>query len=210
MVLKDINFREALNNIVFIRNLDNLMDLKKEYVNNEFVNGYFAYCFWHKDGEIYFRVVDIGFGDDEYFEINSSNTDFMKESYNIPFALEMDSFIKVFSPNVIDDNEAYKGIIEKIELANLVDETLIETRENTELDVFRMIENYDTVKVSFESKRVIFKSKARVKCIAMEGGDFVGQLLEVPFGGFQLSKGDLIKFMVSKNSLNENVLISRQ
>ena len=67
-------------------------------------------------------------------------------------------------------------------MSNLIDEELINARENTEIDVFREDDNKDILTVVFFTKQLPIKSKSKVKSISFSKGLFKGELIQVPFG----------------------------
>ena len=120
---------------------------------------------------------------------------------------KLDEILYVFDSNVVADSVEYSKIVTETEMSNLVDEELINARENIEIDPLRSKDNKDILTVIFFTKQLPIKSKAKIKSISFSKGVFSGELLEVPFGWKQLQVGDIIKFKTEQNS-GETVLLA--
>ena len=198
MAIYGDDFRPYLNKFVFIRSTEEIENISSKDPDN--INGYFAYIFWSNSGEIGVRVADVGYGLEDYFETSDVGIDFSKENLIFPLLDKLDDILYIFDSNVVADSETYSKIVMDTEMANLVDEELINARENIEIDALRDNSNKDILTVVFFTKQLPIKSKSKVKSISFSKGIFSGELLQVPFGWKQLQIGDTIKFKAEQHS----------
>lgn len=205
MAIYGDDFRPYLNKFVFIRSTEEIENISAKDPDN--INGYFAYIFWSNSGEICVRLADVGYGLEDYFETSDVGIDFSKENLIFPLLDKLDDILYIFDSNVVADSETYSKIVMDTEMANLVDEELINARENIEIDALRDNSNKDILTVVFFTKQLPIKSKAKVKSISFSNGVFSGELLQVPFGWKQLHIGDTIKFKAEQHS-GETVLLA--
>lgn len=205
MAIYGNDFRSYLNKFVFIRSTEGIEDISAQDPDN--INGYFAYIFWSDNGEICLRIADVGYGLEDYFETSDVGIDFTKQSIVFPLLDKLDDILYIFDSNVVADSEKYSKIVAETEMANLIDEELINARENIEIDGFRDENNKDILTVIFFTKQLPIKSKAKVKSISFSKGIFKGELLQVPFGWQELKKGDHVKFKIEKIS-GDTVLLA--
>lgn len=205
MAIYGEEFRPYLNKFVFIRSTDGIEDIAELDPDN--INGYFAYIFWSKSGEVCLRVADVGYGLEDYFETSDLGIDFAERNIVFPLLDKLDEILYIFDSNVVANSEEYSKIVAETEMSNLVDEELINARENVEIDVFRDEINKDIFTVIFFTKQLPIKSKAKVKSISFSKGVFHGELLQAPFGWKDLKKGDIVKFKVDQIS-GDTVLLA--
>ncbi|MCI5698309.1 MAG: hypothetical protein PUG43_02920 [Clostridiales bacterium] len=190
------NFRSYLNKFVFIRSTEGIEEIVEN--NPENINGYFAYIFWSKEGQVCLRIMDVGYGLEDYFETGDENVDFLVEERILPIEGKIDDILYVFDGTIVADSERYSRMVASTEMANLVSEEMINARENKEIDEFRDPLNQDIVTVVFFTKQLPIKSKAKVKCKGFSKGYFFGELMQIPFGWRNLSVGDEIEFKLDK------------
>lgn len=205
MAIYGEDFRPYLNKFVFVRSTEGIEDISSKDPEN--INGYFAYIFWSNNGEICLRIADVGYGLEDYFETSDVGIDFAKESMVFPLLDKLDDILYIFDSNVVADSENYSKIVAETEMSNLIDEELINARENTEIDVFREDDNKDILTVVFFTKQLPIKSKSKVKSISFSKGLFNGELIQVPFGWKNFKKGDQIKFKLDQIS-GDTVLLA--
>lgn len=205
MAIYGKDFRPYLNKFVFVRSTEGIEDISSKDPEN--INGYFAYIFWSNNGEICLRIADVGYGLEDYFETSDVGIDFAKESMVFPLLDKLDDILYIFDSNVVADSENYSKIVAETEMSNLIDEELINARENTEIDVFREDDNKDILTVVFFTKQLPIKSKSKVKSISFSKGLFKGKLIQVPFGWKNFKKGDQIKFKLDQIS-GDTVLLA--
>lgn len=205
MAIYGKDFRPYLNKFVFVRSTDGIEDISAQDRDN--INGYFAYIFWSNNGEICLRIADVGYGLEDYFETNDVGIDFTKENMVFPLLDKLDDILYIFDSNVVADSENYSKIVAETEMSNLIDEELINARENTEIDVFREDDNKDILTVVFFTKQLPIKSKSKVKSISFSKGLFKGELIQVPFGWKNFKKGDQIQFKIDQIS-GDTVLLA--
>lgn len=205
MAIYGKDFRPYLNKFVFVRSTDGIEDISAQDPDN--INGYFAYIFWSNNGEICLRIADVGYGLEDYFETNDVGIDFTKENMVFPLLDKLDDILYIFDSNVVADSENYSKIVAETEMSNLIDEELINARENTEIDVFREDDNKDILTVIFFTKQLPIKSKSKVKSISFSKGLFKGELIQVPFGWKNFKKGDQIQFKIDQIS-GDTVLLA--
>lgn len=205
MAIYGEDFRPYLNKFVFVRSTDGIEDISAQDPDN--INGYFAYIFWSNNGEICLRIADVGYGLEDYFETNDVGIDFTKENIVFPLLDKLDDILYIFDSKVVADSENYSKIVAETEMSNLIDEELINARENTEIDVFREDDNKDILTVVFFTKQLPIKSKSKVKSISFSKGLFKGELIQVPFGWKNFKKGDQIKFKIDQIS-GDTVLLA--
>lgn len=205
MAIYGKDFRPYLNKFVFVRSTDGIEDISAQDPDN--INGYFAYIFWSNNGEICLRIADVGYGLEDYFETNDVGIDFTKENMVFPLLDKLDDILYIFDSNVVADSENYSKIVAETEMSNLIDEELINARENTEIDVFREDDNKDILAVVFFTKQLPIKSKSKVKSISFSKGLFKGELIQVPFGWKKFKKGDQIQFKIDQIS-GDTVLLA--
>lgn len=205
MAIYGKDFRPYLNKFVFVRSTEGIEDISSKDPEN--INGYFAYIFWSNNGEICLRIADVGYGLEDYFETNDVGIDFTKENMVFPLLDKLDDILYIFDSNVVADSENYSKIVAETEMSNLIDEELINARENTEIDVFREDDNKDILTVIFFTKQLPIKSKSKVKSISFSKGLFKGELIQVPFGWKNFKKGDQIQFKIDQIS-GDTVLLA--
>lgn len=205
MAIYGEDFRPYLNKFVFVRSTEGIEDISSKDPEN--INGYFAYIFWSNNGEICLRIADVGYGLEDYFETSDVGIDFAKESMVFPLLDKLDDILYIFDSNVVADSENYSKIVAETEMSNLIDEELINARENAEIDVFREDDNKDILTVVFFTKQLPIKSKSKVKSISFSKGLFKGELIQVPFGWKNFKKGDQIKFKLDQIS-GDTVLLA--
>lgn len=205
MAIYGKDFRPYLNKFVFVRSTEGIEDISSKDPEN--INGYFAYIFWSNNGEICLRIADVGYGLEDYFETNDVGIDFTKENIVFPLLDKLDNILYIFDSNVVADSEKYSKIVAETEMSNLIDEELINARENTEIDVFREDDNKDILTVIFFTKQLPIKSKSKVKSISFSKGLFKGELIQVPFGWKNFKKGDQIQFKIDQIS-GDTVLLA--
>lgn len=205
MAIYGKDFRPYLNKFVFVRSTEGIEDILSQDPEN--INGYFAYIFWSNNGEICLRIADVGYGLEDYFETNDVGIDFTKENMVFPLLDKLDDILYIFDSNVVADSENYSKIVAETEMSNLIDEELINARENTEIDVFREDDNKDILTVVFFTKQLPIKSKSKVKSISFSKGLFKGELIQVPFGWKNFKKGDQIQFKIDQIS-SDTVLLA--
>lgn len=205
MAIYGEDFRPYLNKFVFVRSTDGIEDISAQDPDN--INGYFAYIFWSNNGEICLRIADVGYGLEDYFETNDVGIDFTKENIVFPLLDKLDDILYIFDSKVVADSENYSKIVADTEMSNLIDEELINARENTEIDIFREYDNKDILTVVFFTKQLPIKSKSKVKSISFSKGLFKGELIQVPFGWKNFKKGDQIKFKIDQIS-GDTVLLA--
>lgn len=205
MAIYGKDFRPYLNKFVFVRSTDGIEEISAQDPDN--INGYFAYIFWSNNGEICLRIADVGYGIEDYFETNDVGIDFTKEHIVFPLLDKLDDILYIFDSKVVADSENYSKIVAETEMSNLIDEELINARENTEIDVFREDDNKDILTVFFFTKQLPIKSKSKVKSISFSKGLFKGELIQVPFGWRNFKKGDQIKFKIDQIS-GDTVLLA--
>ena len=205
MAIYGKDFRPYLNKFVFVRSTEGIEDISSKDTEN--INGYFAYIFWSNNGEICLRIADVGYGLEDYFETNDVGIDFTKESIVFPLLDKLDDILYIFDSKVVADSEKYSKIVAETEMSNLIDEELINARENAEIDVFREDDNKDILTVVFFTKQLPIKSKSKVKSISFSKGLFKGELIQVPFGWKNFKKGDQIKFKLDQIS-GDTVLLA--
>lgn len=205
MAIYGKDFRPYLNKFVFVRSTEGIEDISSKDPEN--INGYFAYIFWSNNGEICLRIADVGYGLEDYFETNDVGIDFTKENMVFPILDKLDDILYIFDSNVVADSENYSKIVAETEMSNLIDEELINARENTEIDVFREDDNKDILTVVFFTKQLPIKSKSKVKSISFSKGLFKGELIQVPFGWKNFKKGDQIQFKIDQIS-GDTVLLA--
>lgn len=205
MAIYGEDFRPYLNKFVFVRSTEGIEDISSKDPEN--INGYFAYIFWSNNGEICLRIADVGYGLEDYFETNDVGIDFTKEKYVFPLLDKLDDILYIFDSKVVADSENYSKIVAETEMSNLIDEELINARENAEIDVFREDDNKDILTVVFFTKQLPIKSKSKVKSISFSKGLFKGELIQVPFGWKNFKKGDQIKFKIDQIS-GDTVLLA--
>lgn len=205
MAIYGKDFRLYLKKFVFVRSTDGIEDISAQDPDN--INGYFAYIFWSNNGEICLRIADVGYGLEDYFETNDVGIDFTKENMVFPLLDKLDDILYIFDSNVVADSENYSKIVAETEMSNLIDEELINARENTEIDVFREDDNKDILTVVFFTKQLPIKSKSKVKSISFSKGLFKGELIQVPFGWKKFKKGDQIQFKIDQIS-GDTVLLA--
>lgn len=205
MAIYGKDFRPYLNKFVFVRSTEGIEDILSQDPEN--INGYFAYIFWSNNGEICLRIADVGYGLEDYFETNDVGIDFTKENMVFPLLDKLDDILYIFDSNVVADSENYSKIVAETEMSNLIDEELINARENTEIDVFREDDNKDILTVIFFTKQLPIKSKSKVKSISFSKGLFKGELIQVPFGWKNFKKGDQIQFKIDQIS-GDTVLLA--
>ena len=205
MAIYGEDFRPYLNKFVFVRSTDGIEEISAQDPDN--INGYFAYIFWSNNGEICLRIADVGYGIEDYFETNDVGIDFTKENIVFPLLDKLDDILYIFDSNVVAESEKYSKIVADTEMSNLIDEELINARENTEIDVFREDDNKDILTVVFFTKQLPIKSKSKVKSISFSKGLFKGELIQVPFGWKNFKKGDQIKFKLDQIS-GDTVLLA--
>lgn len=198
MAIYGKDFRPYLNKFVFVRSTDGIEEISAQDPDN--INGYFAYIFWSNNGEICLRIADVGYGIEDYFETNDVGIDFTKENIVFPLLDKLDDILYIFDSKVVADSENYSKIVAETEMSNLIDEELINARENTEIDIFREDDNKDILTVVFFTKQLPIKSKSKVKSISFSKGLFKGELIQVPFGWKNFKKGDQIKFKIDQIS----------
>ncbi len=190
------NFRSYLNKLVFIRSIEGIEEIAENNPDN--INGYFAYIFWSKDGQVCLRILDVGYGLEDYFETGDENVDFLEEQRILPLQGKIDDILYVFDGSVVADSERYSRMVASTEMANLVSEEMINARENKEIDEFRDALNQDILTVVFFTKQLPIKSKAKVRCKGFSKGLFYGELMQVPFGWKNLAVGDEIEFRLDR------------
>lgn len=205
MAIYGKDFRPYLNKFVFVRSTDGIEEISAQDPDN--INGYFAYIFWSNNGEICLRIADVGYGLEDYFETNDVGIDFTKENIVFPLLDKLDDILYIFDSNVVAESEKYSKIVADTEMSNLIDEELINARENTEIDIFREYDNKDILTVVFFTKQLPIKSKSKVKSISFSKGLFKGELIQVPFGWKNFKKGDQIKFKLDQIS-GDTVLLA--
>lgn len=205
MAIYGKDFRPYLNKFVFVRSTEGIEDILSQDPEN--INGYFAYIFWSNNGEICLRIADVGYGLEDYFETNDVGIDFTKENMVFPLLDKLNDILYIFDSNVVADSENYSKIVAETEMSNLIDEELINARENTEIDVFREDDNKDILTVVFFTKQLPIKSKSKVKSISFSKGLFKGELIQVPFGWKNFKKGDQIQFKIDQIS-SDTVLLA--
>ena len=205
MAIYGEDFRPYLNKFVFVRSTDGIEEISAQDPDN--INGYFAYIFWSNNGEICLRIADVGYGIEDYFETNDVGIDFTKENIVFPLLDKLDDILYIFDSKVVADSENYSKIVAETEMSNLIDEELINARENTEIDIFREDDNKDILTVVFFTKQLPIKSKSKVKSISFSKGLFKGELIQVPFGWKNFKKGDQIKFKIDQIS-GDTVLLA--
>lgn len=205
MAIYGKDFRPYLNKFVFVRSTEGIEDILSQDPEN--INGYFAYIFWSNNGEICLRIADVGYGLEDYFETNDVGIDFTKENMVFPLLDKLNDILYIFDSNVVADSENYSKIVAETEMSNLIDEELINARENTEIDVFREDDNKDILTVVFFTKQLPIKSKSKVKSISFSKGLFKGELIQVPFGWKNFKKGDQIQFKIDQIS-GDTVLLA--
>ena len=205
MAIYGKDFRPYLNKFVFVRSTDGIEEISAQDPDN--INGYFAYIFWSNNGEICLRIADVGYGIEDYFETNDVGIDFTKENIVFPLLDKLDDILYIFDSKVVADSENYSKIVAETEMSNLIDEELINARENTEIDIFREDDNKDILTVVFFTKQLPIKSKSKVKSISFSKGLFKGELIQVPFGWKNFKKGDQIKFKIDQIS-GDTVLLA--
>lgn len=205
MAIYGKDFRPYLNKFVFVRSTEGIEDISSQDPEN--INGYFAYIFWSNNGEICLRIADVGYGLEDYFETNDVGIDFTKENMVFPLLDKLNDILYIFDSNVVADSENYSKIVAETEMSNLIDEELINARENTEIDVFREDDNKDILTVVFFTKQLPIKSKSKVKSISFSKGLFKGELIQVPFGWKNFKKGDQIQFKIDQIS-GDTVLLA--
>lgn len=205
MAIYGKDFRPYLNKFVFVRSIDGIEEISAQDPDN--INGYFAYIFWSNNGEICLRIADVGYGLEDYFETSDVGIDFTKENIVFPLLDKLDDILYIFDSKIVADSENYSKIVAETEMSNLIDEELINARENTEIDVFREDDNKDILTVVFFTKQLPIKSKSKVKSISFSKGLFKGELIQVPFGWKNFKKGDQIKFKIDQIS-GDTVLLA--
>lgn len=205
MAIYGKDFRPYLNKFVFVRSIDGIEEISAQDPDN--INGYFAYIFWSNNGEICLRIADVGYGLEDYFETSDVGIDFTKENIVFPLLDKLDDILYIFDSKIVADSENYSKIVAETEMSNLIDEELINARENTEIDVFREDDNKDILTVVFFTKQLPIKSKSKVKSISFSKGLFKGELIQVPFGWKNFKKGDQIKFKLDQIS-GDTVLLA--
>lgn len=205
MAIYGEDFRPYLNKFVFIRSTDGIEDISAQDTDN--INGYFAYIFWSNNGEICLRIADVGYGLEDYFETSDVGIDFTKENVVFPLLDKLDDILYIFDSNVVAGSEKYSKIVAETEMSNLIDEELINARENTEIDIFREDDNKDILTVVFFTKQLPIKSKSKVKSISFSKGVFMGELIKAPFGWKDLKQGDKIRFKLDHIS-GDTVLLA--
>lgn len=205
MAIYGKDFRPYLNKFVFVRSIDGIEEISAQDPDN--INGYFAYIFWSNNGEICLRIADVGYGLEDYFETSDVGIDFTKENIVFPLLDKLDDILYIFDSKIVADSENYSKIVAETEMSNLIDEELINARENTEIDVFREDYNKDILTVVFFTKQLPIKSKSKVKSISFSKGLFKGELIQVPFGWKNFKKGDQIKFKLDQIS-GDTVLLA--
>lgn len=161
MAIYGKDFRPYLNKFVFVRSTDGIEDISAQDPDN--INGYFAYIFWSNNGEICLRIADVGYGLEDYFETNDVGIDFTKENMVFPLLDKLDDILYIFDSNVVADSENYSKIVAETEMSNLIDEELINARENTEIDVFREDDNKDILTVVFLQNNCLSNLNQRLK-----------------------------------------------
>lgn len=190
------NYRPYLNKFVFVKSIEGIEDIADK--NPENINGYFAYIFWSKEGEVCLRILDVGYGLEDYFETGDEDIDFVENQRTMPLYGKIEDILHVFDGNVVADSERYSSMVASTEMSNLVSEELINARENREIDEFRDLSNQDIVTVTFFTKQLPIKSKAKVRCKGFSKGYFFGELMQVPFGWNNLSVGDDVSFRLER------------
>lgn len=208
MDIQEIHFREALNRVVFLDKPNYIRDKGIQTSENENINGFYAYVFWNKNGEISLRVLDLGFGDEEYFETFDTYIDFEKEKVVLNYNDIQDGNIRIFQSSVVEDNPKYFRIIKETEELNCIQEGLLEARKNMDIDIFREEFNKDVVKFLFSRNDLMFKSKAKVRIHSLRGEIIHGKLEETPFGGFKNKKGDMVSGRIKKLEDGEKKIVA--
>ncbi|XVG95075.1 hypothetical protein ACGCUQ_03390 [Eubacteriales bacterium KG127] len=200
------NFRAYLNKVVFVKSVHGIETLAA--IDTDNINGFFAYVFWRKDGKVSLRVLDIGYGLEDYFEVYGVDYSFLENPLEMSIVDFIESILYVFDAGVVTESEEYSKIVAETELSNLVSEELINSREISDMDDFRQRENQDIVSVVFFSHALPFKSKAKVHCLGYSKGYNEGTLLETPFGWKGFKKGDKVRFRVDKLGQDKVLLAS--
>ncbi len=110
--LKEYSINEILNNFIFLEEVPDFLKKTEGYLKG-YINGVYGIAFLGEAG-ISLRILDAGFGNDEYFEIYPLEMDFSKDIRVFPLKGYGEIGVKIFDEGIVLSNPIYKQIFDEI------------------------------------------------------------------------------------------------